>query len=357
MDGHVLASFAGGQEHSLPPPDPALACVLHTSGSTGTPKAVPISWHAQDVFVGWMMALLAIDSRDRILRVAELTFDLAWFDHLAAWRAGATLCTMSRRDLAAAASLHAAVRRLQPSVIYGVPGLFMNLVAALGPVALLCPAPRVCCFAGEVFPPKALLELARRVPDAKLYNLFGPTETNVCSYHAVDRATLDGDAELPIGKACPYAECRIVDERGETIHGEGKGELVVRGPTAVGGEHATRDCVERRSDGLFYFCGRMDRVVKIRGFRIDPTEVECALLQCPGVGQAAVLVTEHPKFGRELVAYVAADVAIDPRPLRQRLSERLAPQMVPRTIEWLASLPRTTNGKIDYRRLANAAFE
>ncbi len=346
----TAASTAGGDTAR----EGDLACVLHTSGSTGTPKAVPIGWRAHDAFVAWMVALTDLGAGDRILRAAELSFDLAWFDHLAAWRAGATLCTVSRRETAAAGSLLAAVNRLAPTVIYGVPSFLAKLTAALAPDALLHPALRVICFAGEVYPPRQLAELARRAPDARLFNLYGPTETNVCTYHAVDRGSLDGTSELPIGKPCPYADCRLVDEQGRVIEGPGEGELHVRGPTALDGEHATRDCVERRADGLFYFRGRMDRVVKIRGYRVDPTEVEHALLECPEVREAAVIVRVHDRLGPELAGYVAASsTEVDPRQLRQRLAERLPPHLVPRTVAIVTELPRTATGKIDYRALAS----
>jgi acyl-coenzyme A synthetase/AMP-(fatty) acid ligase len=356
-DGHL--PDAGGSRADSGDHQPAeassLACVLHTSGSTGTPKAVPIGWDAHDVFVSWMMALTDLGAGDRILRTAELTFDLAWFDHLAAWRAGATLCTASRREMAAAGSLFAAIDRLAPSVVYGVPSLFAKLLTGLdAQPSEWRSAPRVICFAGEVFPPPLLAELARRAPETRFYNLFGPTETNVCTYHAVDRGRLDGVSELPIGVACPYADCRLVDEQGHTLEGPGVGELVVRGPTALGGEHATRDCVERRADGLFYFRGRLDRVVKIRGYRVDPTEVEMALMQLAEVREAAVIVVDHPRLGPELAGYAAGrDGPLDARWLRQRLSETLPPHLVPRTIAVLNELPRTATGKIDYRALAS----
>src|SRR5690606_31601653 len=100
---------------------------------------------------------------------------------------------------------------------------------------------KTICFAGEVFPPAALAELARRAPNARLFNLFGPTETNVCTFHEVCRDDLDGESELPIGIACPYAACHLVDDEGNTVEGVGAGELIVTGATALGGTFATRD--------------------------------------------------------------------------------------------------------------------
>ncbi|WP_437327294.1 AMP-binding protein [Sorangium sp. So ce381] len=343
-----------------------VACILHTSGSTGEPKPVPITWAGLDAFTAFCIDLIGVTPADRVLRVAELVFDLAWFDHLATFRAGATLVTMARRDLASGRALRDAVSALAPTVIYGVPSMFMKLVAALpaadagapAPAFALSPPVRAILFAGEVFPPRELAALAARAPGAALYNLYGPTETNVCTFHRVDRAALDGASELPIGVACPYAACALLaldadDESGRVIEGPGTGELVVSGPTAVdGGPYRTRDRVERKADGLFYFRGRIDRMVKIRGYRVEPGEVEAALASHPAVRQAGVIAVEDARLGKTLRGFVALAGDADDRSLRLYLAERLPPYMVPEKIVAMDELPRTSTGKIDYRALS-----
>ena len=352
-DGFILASM-GDAPPPQADPQPELACILHTSGSTGDPKAIPITWAHLDAFTAWMIELAELKSGDRVLRVAELIFDLAWFDHLGSWRAGATLCTMSRRQITAGKSLLAQLETLRPTMMYAVPALWTKATAALPEGSCFDPAMRVICFAGEVFPPRDLATLAERAPEARLFNLFGPTETNVCTFHEVRRDELDGERELPIGVACPYADCRLVDEDGNVVEGSGSGELIVRGPTAMNGEVATRDRVERRDDGLFYFRGRIDRMVKIRGFRVDPGEVEAALLSHESVREAAVRSDVHPRLGKILHGYVSAREGVEPpdkRTLRKHLSLRLAPYMVPDAIDVIDALPRTATGKIDYQAL------
>jgi non-ribosomal peptide synthetase component F len=269
--GEVMETARGTQKPSETALDPALACILHTSGTTGGPKPVPITWAGLDAFTSFMIDLVGLSENDRVLRIAELVFDLSWFDHLATWRTGATLCTMSRRDLATGKALLAAMKTLEPTVTYGVPSMFMKLGAACGGDELH-PAPRAILYAGEVFPSRELATFAAKVPASRLWNLYGPTETNVCTYYEVSRDKLDSNAETPIGLPCPYARCWLVDEenRSRIIEGDGIGELVVEGSTTVGGgPYATRDRVERKSDGLYYFRGRIDRMVKVRGYRVE----------------------------------------------------------------------------------------
>ncbi len=343
--------------------DTSLACILHTSGSMGKPKPVPITWEGIFTFTDWMIELLSLSARDRVLRVAELVFDLAWFDHIASFRVGAALCAMSRRDLMSGRSLKEALAALRPSVVYGVPSLFMKLSAALAADEMLSPSPAAICFAGEVFPPRELFSFSSHLAaETRLFNLYGPTETNVCTFYEVRRDTLNGEAETPIGIACPYAHCEIVDETESrnAVEGPGTGELVVSGKTTLGGgPYRTGDRVERRSDGLLYFRGRIDRMVKIRGYRVEPLEVESTLDAHPAVVQSAVLPGDDPRLGRTLRAFVAlrpdqsqSEEQMTERTLKIFLAERLPPYMVPERITILSELPRTTTGKVDYRALS-----
>lgn len=353
--GDIAEVSPGGTTDVQPTLDPALACILHTSGTTGGPKPVPITWAGLDAFTGFMIELVGLSEHDRVLRVAELVFDLSWFDHLATWRAGATLCTMARRDLTTGKALFAAMKTLQPSVVYGVPSMFMKLGSVCGENDWQ-PAPRAILYAGEVFPPRELASFAAKVPTSRLWNLYGPTETNVCTYYAVDRARLDGSRETPIGLACPYAHCSLVEEgdRDIVIEGVGIGELVVAGPTTVGGgPYATGDRVERKDDGHYYFRGRLDRMVKIRGYRVEPGEVEAALEKHPAVRQAAVLAYEDERLGKTLRAFVAMHPAldVDERVLRVFLAEQLPAYMIPERVSLLEELPRTVTGKVDFRAL------
>jgi acyl-coenzyme A synthetase/AMP-(fatty) acid ligase len=349
-DGFVLSSL-GMAPSERPPAEPDRACILHTSGSTGRPKAVPISWAGLDAFTAWTIEITRLSSSDRVLRVAELIFDLAWFDHLATWRVGATLATMSRRHMATARSLAMQLAMLRPSVVYGVPAMFTKWVTGLmGSHAH--EALHTILFAGEVFPLASLRELATHAPKARLFNLFGPTETNVCTFHEVRSSDLAGE-ELPIGIACPYASCELIKENGEVVDGVGVGELVVSGPTALGGTFSTRDRVERRQDGLFYFRGRIDRMVKVRGFRVEPGEVEAALCAHPAVREAAVCTIEHPRLGTVLHGFVTSRAEpVDDKAVRQHLRERVAPYMMPEKVHVLTELPRTATGKVDYSALS-----
>src|SRR5262249_22051147 len=94
---------------------------------------------------------------------------------------------------------------------------------------------RLILFAGEVFPQKYLKQLAEMIPHIELYNLYGPTETNVCTYYRVDREKLPALDKLPIGRACAKTEVLAVDEQDRMVGTGEVGELFVRGPSVTPG--------------------------------------------------------------------------------------------------------------------------
>jgi thioester reductase-like protein len=120
----------------------------------------------------------------------------------------------------------------------------------------------------------------------------------------------------------------------------------------VGGErlYRTGDRVRLRPDGELVFLGRADRQFKLRGQLVEPGEVEARLLEHPGVREAAVFRRSAGGRGA-LVAVVASDSVVSPVALRRHVARSLPPWMVPQHVEFLAALPRTTSGKVDYPAL------
>lgn len=351
------------------PDDPAY--VLHTSGSTGTPKGVVLSHRNATAFVDWAVAAFGLTADDRVAGHAPPHFDLSVFDLFGTVKAAATLVPVPHRARVFPAELAAFLRDSRCTVLYCVPSALTLLatsgVAERAGLATL----RAVLFAGEPCPPRTLRTMLGLAPGARFANLYGPTETNVCTYHEVDRA-LDLDrTALPIGRpTTPDVTTLVVaDGRPATT-----GELYVGGPTVavgylgdpVGTDRAfvphpfggagrfyrTGDIVSRGPDGLLYFHGRADRQIKTRGHRIELDEVECALAELPEIVEAAVLAVPDDAVTNRLVAYVVTGTPVPTARLRRAVAARLPGYMVPGTIHVLDALPRSTTGKVDRTTLA-----
>jgi acyl-coenzyme A synthetase/AMP-(fatty) acid ligase len=192
------------------------------------------------------------------------------------------------------------------------------------------------------------------LPHAELYNLYGPTETNVCTYYRVQRKLLEAQERLPIGKACENTDVYAVN-----------GELYVRGPGVAGGYWGDPDKTRKSFAGEVYktgdlvtlldeegnydFLGRRDSQIKSRGYRIELGEIEAAMLSHPGVQEAIALPLADEEVGARIKAIVAPHVkgSLSSGALLQHCSERIPKYMLPELFEFRESLPKTSTGKID----------
>jgi L-proline---[L-prolyl-carrier protein] ligase len=349
-----------------------LAAILYTSGSTGTPKGVQITHRNLGTFVGWARTELDIGASDVFANHASFSFDLSTFDLFVALSVGAAAWIVPGEQASDVAALAAGLREHRVTVVYCVPSILHLLVSSGALTGESAAALRYVLSAGEVFPLPWLRALAARLPrTARVYNLYGPTETNVCTYHQVRPADLAGDRALPIGTPVSGARVSVLDEEGHVVRGPGRvGELIVSGDcvtpgywrreaesAAAGhprGTHATGDLVSYREDGELVYHGRKDRMVKLSGYRIELGEVEAAALRHAGIAEAAAVVDTSGPAPRLALYYTPAPTA--PRlsliDVKRHCAGLLPGYMVPHLAVALSGLPRSRNGKTDYRRLA-----
>ena len=235
--GATLLSWSDAVEREIRPlRNPAieedLAAILYTSGSTGLPKGVMLSHRNMLSFVNWAVDAFDVEPRDRVAGVTEFHFDLSIFDIFVTLAAGATLVPTGANAAFRPTSLAAWIEQERITIWYSTPSLLILLLTKgrLGEEQLS--ALRTMLFAGEVFAVKHLRRLRRLLPRVTLVNLYGPTETNVCTWHIVEDIPERG---LPIGVACANAEVSIRAEDGVIVAPGEQGELWVRGPLVMQG--------------------------------------------------------------------------------------------------------------------------
>ncbi len=367
---------AAGRVALVPPVGPAdLAAILYTSGSTGAPKGVRISHRNLAQFVSWARAELDVRPDDVFANHASFNFDLSTLDLFAALTTGAAVWIVGDAQARDVSALADGIREHGVTVWYSVPSV-LNLLTASGALTREgARSLRYVLFAGEVFPVAQLRALAGLLPPgAALYNLYGPTETNVCTYHRVRPQDLRRTVPVPIGRPISGARLTVLGDDGRPLVRPGEiGELVVAGdcvtpgywrrpddPAAAchcRGEHPTGDLVSFDDDGLLVYHGRTDRMVKLNGYRVELGEIEAAVLQHPAVADAAVLLADEGAQARLALYYTLREGATRPSllQLKQHCARRLPAYMVPHTATRLDRLPRNANGKTDYRRLGQEA--
>lgn len=358
-----------------------LAYILFTSGSTGRPKGVMLSHENALTFVDWCVdALGPWRDDDRFSSHAPFHFDLSIHDLFVSCHNAATLVLIGESLSKEPATLGAYIAERRISVWYSAPSILAMMTEHGGIDAPDYPAPRLVLFAGEVFPIAPLRRLRTIWPEAKLWNLYGPTETNVCTAHPIPQTIGDDQVDpFPIGTVCPPLLGRVVDEEGRTLPVGAMGELVIAGPGVMQGYfgqpeqttaafivddvglkwYRTGDLVIADQAGCHEFRGRRDRMVKKRGYRIELGEIESALYRHEEVDRAAVLA-QTDDSGVSISAFVAMKPGGKKSliAMKRHCSIHLPNYMIPDTIRFLDGIPATSTDKVDYQKLkAMAAAE
>jgi amino acid adenylation domain-containing protein len=375
-----FASAAARNPVSLPEPKPEnLAYILYTSGSTGTPKGVIHTHLSGLAFTNWVQDRFTITPDDIFSSHAPFHFDLSISDLYASLGSGASLRLISSLEGMLAAHLVKLVTEAKITVWYSVPSILVSMLNAGEIEKHGLPTLRILFFAGEVFPTPQLKRLRRALPQVGLFNLFGPTETNVCTYYEVpSEIPEEQTAPISIGKACEHMETFVLNDAGEVV-GEGvEGVLWAKGGNLMSGywndpkrtaatlvpdprkgsntkclAYCTGDFVKLQLDGNYEFLGRRDHMVKSRGFRIELGEIESVLSGHPEILEAIAVPVPDPEVGNRIVASVVgrAGQKPDPNQLRAYCSRFLPTYMVPEQIEIRESMALTSTGKTDRQLL------
>jgi amino acid adenylation domain-containing protein len=351
----------------------ALAYILYTSGSTGKPKGVMISHRNATAFVDWCSDAFTPREDDRFSSHAPFHFDLSVLDIYLPLKHGATLVLISEANGKEPVTLAGLVAERRITCWYSTPSI-LSFLTQFGRLERHdWSALRIVHFAGEVFAVKHLRALKERVPHPRYFNLYGPTETNVCTFYEIPREIpAERAVPFPIGRPCPHYSHRVVDSEGRDVLRGEEGELWVSGPgvmmgywnaperdaevfrTDAGGRrwYRTGDIVVEPPDGNLVFVGRRDRMVKKRGYRIELGEVEAGLYRHPEVKEAAVVALRDDEDGVRIRAFLSFR---ERRPsiiqLKRFCAEHLLDYMVPDQFLFLEALPKTSTDKTDYQAL------
>jgi len=341
---------------------------VYTSGSTGRQKAV-VHRH------GGMLAcaqsycrdVLDIRDSDRCYSASKSFFAYGLGNSITfpfSVGAASILCS-SASD---AETVVRTIRQFKPTLFFGVPAVYQQLLKAPHVERELFAGVRMCLSAGEYLS-ETLFESWRARTGHVLYDGIGTTEAMHIFCSNRPSSYRAGTSGVPV----QGYDLKIVDSNGTELGPSNAGRLLVRGKTLAAGYWnrceqnrsaflgewlATGDIYQKTEDGFFKYIGRQDDVFKSSGLWVSPGEIEQALLTCPHVAEAAVVAVKHEGgsiLAKAFVVLAEAARRESPHDIRQEiythLDGRLSKYKIPSDIQFVISLPRTATGKVSRAEL------
>jgi long-chain acyl-CoA synthetase len=359
-------SQALAQAPSTTPPrvniDLDLACLIYTSGTTGEPKGV-MSDHGNVVFAATsIITYLGNVEDDIVIDLLPLSFDYGLYQLLMTFKFSGTL-VLERGFTYPAAVL----KRIEQERVTGFPGVptMFAMLLQMDLSGFDLSSIRYITNTAAALPPSHIQELRQKFPGARLYSMYGLTETKRSLY--LPPEWLD-QKPGSVGIAIPGTEVWLEDESGRRLPPGEVGELIIRGrhvmrgyweapettanryrACAISGERVCRsgDLFRMDEDGCMYFVARKDDIIKSRGEKVAPKEVEYVLYGLKGVVEAAVVGVPDPILGQAVKAFVVVnDKSINRDRVMAHCRAHLEDILRPKYIELVDALPKTSSGKI-----------
>lgn len=370
LDQPTTACFSWEQLLKTYPPtrlparniDLDLACLIYTSGSTGEPKGV-MSDHSNIIFaVNSITSYIGNVEDDVVINVLPLSFDYGLYQLLMVFSFGGRL--VLEKGFSFPAQILTLIDKEKVTGFPGVPTIFsmlVNMDLADYDLSSL----RYMTNTAAALPPAHILKIRDTFPHVRLYSMYGLTETKRTLY--LPPSYLDTKPDS-VGIAIPGTEVWIEDERGNRLGAGEVGELVVRGrhvmrgywgdeeltaqrfrPGRIPGERLcyTGDLFRMDEEGFFYFVARKDDLIKSRGEKVSPKEVENVLYKIEGVHEVAVIGVADALLGQAIKAFIVKNnPSLTETDVLRFCRNHLEDFMIPKIVQFVDELPKTSSGKI-----------
>jgi len=353
----------------------ATAFTFFTTGSTGRPKGIELSHKAVLSGQRWLQSALKLAPDDRqlfrtTLGVTNLLREIIW-----PLVAGCSCCLLTDGKHNDVTEHIEAIDRHSVTVIGTVPILVEALVSNRRSAASLGSLRHVIC-TSDVFLDEQLERISAALPHAKIYNVYGLTETPYVAYFDCAHTARNGK-QVPIGIPADLSPIVLDDNLSQAakgvpgrlyVHGVGMFSRYWNNPELTGSRFIefdgrrlfdTGDIASVGDDGLIRLVGRSEYLVKIGGYRVEVSEIEDAIRGLDQIAEACVIPFEIGNGTKRLAAWIVpqAGSRLTEASVRHRLGKAVKPYMVPAVIKFTDTLPRTHNGKIDKKLLERQLYD
>lgn len=352
-------SLTGGR----PVSDEDVAAIVYTSGSTGTPKGATLTHRNFDVVTSAVGGYLGHTSEDIILSFLPLSITYGLLQLLVTFRTGGTL--VLERSFGYPFEFINRLKKDKITGFAGVPTVY-SIITQLNLAGETFPSLRYITNSAAAIPPNFLRRLREIFSTTKIYLMYGLTECLRTSYLPPEEVMM---RPTSIGRGMSCDELWLEDAGGNRLPAGETGEMIVRGPNVmkgywndpeatakalrdeinpVGKVLRTGDLFRMDEEGYFYFVSRIDDMIKSRGLKVSPLEVEEAIYLLGDVMEARVIGIPDAVLGQAIKAEVVLKNGgtLTAEQIKAHCQKHLEEFKIPKTVEFVESLPKTEGGKI-----------
>jgi acyl carrier protein len=349
-----------------------IAYVLYTSGSTGAPKGIEITREGlANAFEGFAQ-VIDFSQGKRIACFTTVSFDIFFLETIMALNYGLTVVLADEAERKNPKLMANLISDKKVEMLQMTPSRLQLLLNHDTELSCLKDVKEIM-IGGEPFPP-ALLKILQAKTIAKIYNMYGPTETTIWS----SISDVTNKTAVDVGKPIKETQIYILDKERRLLPQGATGEIAIAGKGLARGyvnnetltkerfiplpefpetrAYLTGDLGRYLPDGNLECLGRMDNQVKIRGYRVELEEIENVMLQYPQMTKAAVLLIEHDE-NKFLIAFYLAGEEIQEEVMKTFLNQKLPEYMIPIAYYRLTEFPYTNNDKIDRKQLLHIYYK
>lgn len=363
-----MLGFESEQNQEMP------AYILFTSGSTGKPKGVIITRKNVAAFVdSFNDCGIVITKEDRCLQCFDLTFDVSVQSFLVPLLNSACVYTVPHDQIK-----YTYVSDLWEDQQLTFGAIAPSMLRFLRPYfeEINLPAMKYCILTAEASPLDLIEEWSACIPNARIYNFYGPTEATIyCAWCEINRnkSNKSMNGMLSIGRLMKNVQAIIVDENKNILPPGEKGELCVTGDQIFSGYwndaeknaqaffekeigetirkyYKTGDLCYFDDDGMLMLYGRLDSQAKIQGYRVELGEIEFHTREFLNGNNAVVLVFANKSGNNELALFVEKEKS-NKNELVGYLKSKLPAYMIPTKVFFEKEFSLNTNSKVDKIKL------
>lgn len=341
------------------------AYILYTSGSTGNPKGVIIPRSALKNFMEGVSNLIPFTPEKRIACLTTISFDIFILESIMALCKGLTVVLADEEEQKNPRLMARLIIENKVDILQMTPSR-MQLLFHHNKTLDFLRYVQIIMIGGETFPLEMLNQLQKHTK-AKIYNMYGPTETTIWSCIA----DLTKSKFINVGFPIQNTEIFILDDNHKIVQNGTIGEIAISGAGLALGYinlnsltkekftylteiekqvYLTGDLGKILPDHSLQYVGRVDNQIKLRGHRIELEEIESTLNGFSEI-QQSIVVVENGELTNNLIAFYTGKKNLEKQNLISFIERKLPDYMVPSRFIYMTQFPLTANGKIDRKQL------